>query len=73
MNLSAVAVEGFSDLSRWREMMPSFESSAMLLEVLDKVLDLVPRNPDTSLKASALATNILSHSWPSTTIKVGRY
>ncbi|KAI8597408.1 Fanconi anaemia protein FANCD2 [Dissophora ornata] len=72
MNLSVVAVEAFNNLSRWREMMPSFESSVMFLEVLDKVLDLVPRNPDTFLKASALATEILSHSWPSTTVKPER-
>ncbi|KAG0303191.1 Fanconi anemia group D2 protein [Dissophora globulifera] len=65
INLSAVAVEAFNSLSKWRDVMPKFESSAMFLEVLDKVLDLVPRIPDTSLKASAVATKILSHDWPS--------
>ncbi|KAG0324848.1 Fanconi anemia group D2 protein [Dissophora globulifera] len=65
INLSAVAVEAFNSLSKWHDVMPKFESSAMFLEVLDKVLDLVPRIPDTSLKASAVATKILSHDWPS--------
>ncbi|KAF9401655.1 Fanconi anemia group D2 protein [Mortierella sp. AD011] len=56
INLSAVAAEAFFSLSTWREMMPNFESSVALLEVLDKLLDLVPRNQETSVKASSLAT-----------------
>ncbi|KAF9359265.1 Fanconi anemia group D2 protein [Mortierella sp. AD094] len=56
INLSAVAAEAFTNLSTWREMMPNFESSVVLLEVLDKLLDLVPRNQETSVKASGLAT-----------------
>ncbi|KAF9997114.1 Fanconi anemia group D2 protein [Entomortierella chlamydospora] len=48
INLSAVAAEAFFSLSTWREMMPNFESSVALLEVLDKLLDLVPRNQETS-------------------------
>jgi hypothetical protein len=71
MNLSMVAVEAFKNLSTWREMMPTFESTAMLLEVLDKVLDLVPRNTELSNKVSTLATETLSCRWPpSTVVKV---
>lgn len=71
MNLSMVAVEAFKNLSTWREMMPTFESTAMLLEVLDKVLDLVPRNSELSDKLSMLATQTLSYRWPpSTVVKV---
>ncbi|KAG0082666.1 Fanconi anemia group D2 protein, partial [Podila epicladia] len=70
INLSAVAVESFKSLATWRQMMPNFESSATLLEILDKILGLVPRNPDTSHDASEFATRVLSERWPGTnTIK----
>ncbi|KAF9105210.1 Fanconi anemia group D2 protein [Mortierella sp. AM989] len=65
INLSAVAADAFFNLSTWREMMPNFESSVLLLEVLDKLLDLVPRTQETSVKASSLATEVLSYRWPS--------
>ncbi|KAF9963205.1 Fanconi anemia group D2 protein [Modicella reniformis] len=64
INLSTVVVEAFRNLSTWREMMPTFESAAMLLEILDRVLDLVPRNAELSHKASMLATETLSYRWP---------
>ncbi|KAF9409653.1 Fanconi anemia group D2 protein, partial [Podila epigama] len=64
INLSAVTVESFKNLSAWRQMMPDFESSAMLLEVLDKILSLVPKNPQTSQSASNFATRVLSERWP---------
>lgn len=63
INLSAVAVESFKNLATWRQMMPTFESSATLLEILDKILGLVPRNPDTSHEASEFATRVLSERW----------
>ncbi|KAF9911840.1 Fanconi anemia group D2 protein [Linnemannia zychae] len=66
VNLSAMAHLACNNLAKWREMMPNFETSAMLLEVLDKMLDLVPPNQETMLKASTLATEVLSYSWPST-------
>ncbi|KAF9198259.1 Fanconi anemia group D2 protein [Haplosporangium sp. Z 27] len=73
INLSAIDAEAFANLSTWREMMPNFESSVLLLEVLDKLLDLVPRNQETSVKASKLATEVLSYRWPSSnTIKPDR-
>ncbi|KAF9376855.1 Fanconi anemia group D2 protein, partial [Podila verticillata] len=65
INLSAVAVESFKNLAIWRQMMPTFESSATLLEILDKILGLVPRNPDTSHEASEFATRVLSERWSS--------
>ncbi|KAF9150212.1 Fanconi anemia group D2 protein [Linnemannia schmuckeri] len=68
INLSAMAVEAFNNLAKWREMMPNFETSAMLLEVIDKMLDLVPPNQETMVRASTLATEVLSYSWPSTNI-----
>ncbi|KAG9064770.1 Fanconi anemia group D2 protein [Linnemannia hyalina] len=68
INLSAMAVEAFNNLAKWREMMPNFETSAMLLEVFDKMLDLVPPNQETMVRASTLATEVLSYSWPSTNI-----
>ncbi|KAF9341448.1 Fanconi anemia group D2 protein [Linnemannia elongata] len=68
INLSTMAVEAFNNLAKWREMMPNFETSAMLLEVIDKMLDLVPSNQDTMVRASTLATEVLSYSWPSTNI-----
>lgn len=68
INLSAMAVEAFNNLAKWREMMPNFETSAMLLEVIDKVLDLVPLNQETMVRASTLATEVLSYRWPSTNI-----
>ncbi|KAF9181157.1 Fanconi anemia group D2 protein [Haplosporangium sp. Z 11] len=64
INLSAVAVTAFNNLATWREMMPDFESSVMLLEVIDKVLDLVPKNKESFGQASQLATEILSRPWP---------
>ncbi|CAO3565350.1 unnamed protein product [Mortierella alpina] len=64
INLSAVAVVAFDTLARWRETMPNFESSAMLVELIDKVLGLVPSNPDTSTRASMLAQDVLLHQWP---------
>lgn len=64
INLSAVAVAAFNNLATWREMMPDFESSVMLLETIDKVLDLVPKNKESSSNASRLATEILSRPWP---------
>lgn len=63
INLSAVAVESFKNLATWRQMMPTFESSATLLEILDKILGLVPRNPDTSHETSEFATRVLSERW----------
>ncbi|KAF9082104.1 Fanconi anemia group D2 protein [Mortierella sp. AD031] len=68
INLSAVAVEAFNNVAKWREMTPNFETSAVLLEVIDKILDLVPPNQETMAKASTLATEVLSYSWPSTNI-----
>ncbi|KAF9132558.1 Fanconi anemia group D2 protein [Mortierella sp. 14UC] len=68
VNLSAMAVLACNNLSKWRKMMPNFETSAMLLEVMDKMLDLVPSNQETMLKASTFATEVLSYSWPSTNI-----
>ncbi|KAF8943507.1 Fanconi anemia group D2 protein [Haplosporangium gracile] len=68
INLSTMAVEAFNNLAKWREMMPNFETSAMLLEVIDKMLDLVPPNQETMVRASTLATEVLSYSWPSTNI-----
>ena len=64
INLSEIAAEAFSSLSTWRELMPSFETSAMLLQILEKVLDLVPKNLETSVRASQLSTEILSRRWP---------
>ncbi|KAG0207657.1 Fanconi anemia group D2 protein [Mortierella sp. GBA30] len=64
INLSAIAVIAFENLAAWRETMPNFESAAILVEVVDKVLDLVPRNPETSVKASELAGDVLLHRWP---------
>ncbi|KAG0320044.1 Fanconi anemia group D2 protein [Linnemannia gamsii] len=68
INLSTMAVEAFNNLAKWREMMPNFETSAMLLEMIDKMLDLVPPSQETMVKASTLATGVLSYSWPSTNI-----
>ncbi|KAK3841792.1 MAG: Fanconi anemia protein FANCD2 [Linnemannia gamsii] len=68
VNLSAMAVLACNNLAKWRAMMPNFETSAMLLEVMDKMLDLVPPNQETMLKASTLATEVLSYRWPSTNI-----
>lgn len=68
INLSTMAVEAFNNLAKWRVMMPNFETSAMLLEVIDKMLDLVPPNQETMVRASTLATEVLSYSWPSTNI-----
>ncbi|KAF9581589.1 Fanconi anemia group D2 protein [Lunasporangiospora selenospora] len=63
-NISAVATKAFAHMVSWREMMPDFETSVMLLEVLEKVLDLAPRDKETLLQASNFATSILSHRWP---------
>ncbi|KAG0275935.1 Fanconi anemia group D2 protein [Linnemannia exigua] len=68
VNLSAMAVLACNNLAKWRAMMPNFETSAMLLEVMDKMLDLVPPNQETMLKASTLATEVLSYRWPSSNI-----
>lgn len=68
INLSTMAVEAFNNLAKWREMMPNFDTSAMLLELIDKMLDLVPPNQETMVKASNLATEVLSYSWPSANI-----
>ncbi|KAF9926229.1 Fanconi anemia group D2 protein [Linnemannia zychae] len=68
VNLSAMAVLAFNNLAKWREMMPNFETSAMLIELIDKALDLVPPSQETMVKASNLATEMLSYSWPSTNI-----
>jgi hypothetical protein len=54
----------FNDLAIWRELMPTFESSVSLLEVLEKILELVPKNQETAVKVSKLATEILSKRWP---------
>lgn len=40
----------------------------MLVEVIDKVLGLVPQNPETSIKASVLAKDVLLHQWPASNI-----
>ena len=73
INLSAVAVVAFDTLARWRETMPNFESSAMLVELIDKILGLVPPNPETSIKASMLAKDVLLRQWPvSNIIKVSK-
>ena len=64
INLSKVAAEAFNDLAIWRELMPTFESSVSLLEVLEKILELVPKNQETAAKVSRLATEILSKRWP---------
>jgi hypothetical protein len=66
--VSVIAAEAFRNLSSWRKMMPTFESTAMLLEVLDKVLGLVPQNPELSNKVSALSTETLSIRWPPSAI-----
>ncbi|KAF9927139.1 Fanconi anemia group D2 protein, partial [Mortierella alpina] len=68
INLSAVAVVALNTLAKWRETMPNFETSAMLVEVIDKVLGLVPQNPETSTKASALAKDVLLHQWPASNV-----
>ncbi|ORZ28109.1 Fanconi anaemia protein FANCD2 [Lobosporangium transversale] len=64
VNLSAMAVQAFNNLSAWRKMMPNFECSTLLIEIIDKLLSLVPVNSETSTKASALATDVLSYRWP---------
>ncbi|KAI8351968.1 Fanconi anaemia protein FANCD2 [Mortierella sp. GBAus27b] len=66
--VSVIAAEAFRNLSSWRKMMPTFESTAMLLEVLDKVLGLVPQNPELSNKVSVLSTETLSIRWPPSAI-----
>ncbi|KAG0270710.1 Fanconi anemia group D2 protein [Actinomortierella ambigua] len=63
-NLSAVAVDAFEVISKWGPMMPSFDSAASWLEVLSKVLALVPQNTTTWEEASGMATNILVAQWP---------
>ena len=64
----------FNTLANWRETMPNFETSAMLVELIDKVLGLVPQNPETSTRASALAKDVLLHQWPaSNLIKVRNF
>jgi len=64
VNLSKAASLAFHDLAAWRELMPNFETSVSLMEVLEKILELVPKNQETAAKASKLATEILSNRWP---------
>ncbi|KAG0240616.1 Fanconi anemia group D2 protein [Actinomortierella wolfii] len=63
-NLSMVAAEAFEVIVKWGPMMPSFDSAASWLEVLSKILALVPQNPTTWEQASSMATQILSADWP---------
>ncbi|KAG0328620.1 Fanconi anemia group D2 protein [Podila humilis] len=64
VNLSEVAAVAFHGLAAWRNTVPDFASAALLLEILDQLLDLVPRNPKTSGVTSEFAKQILSERWP---------